>query len=634
MKQVEWRNIAQYHINLTQDYVYSEQWNDFPRCGPLLNYYVEPTLVNARGESLHVADTVLAEQRILFLGSAGSGKTTMLRALTYQLSTAFLDGSGDSCPFLIYARTLCNLDPDTAFLDEVLHAIAVESGIKLDAGSLQAACFEGRVHLLVDGLDEIAPQSRDAVIRQILDWGRRFPAVRIALSSRPAAITHSFREYSTFTIASFSNEQISLLAKRLASSSPERFRIFQRAILDHSHLANLATNPLLIQLLWSVFESHGQIPTNPTFLYSDFTDYLLSSWDQAKGIGPRGKRNLRDRHRLLERLALHLFQGGRIHFDRDDLVTVSKDLYADQFRNELLEDTVQWIESCGLLHRDSEQTYSFVHNSFLEYYTARAVRHDPSEVIRFLDREDAKEIVLFSCGLVDDVAPLVEAAVNRGLIMLAAKCLSNGHTRNRQLSEYVVREFTREIGQPFVDLLVEINAPDVTDKVPEDEIDDILDLWERAAEVDQPSHIKGSRFEDFAEAFFGTTFKVVSRDLNTENGELDLIIELGRMDPYWFEFGGDALIECKNWSSNIPLKEVGSFITKVNQGRVRLAFFVSVSGFTSDAIRTLKNNASNSTAPLVVPISGSEIKEALMRGEVLEQFFKKAIRSVKYLRKY
>ncbi len=127
---------------------------------------------------------------------------------------------------------------------------------------------------------------------------------------------------------------------------------------------------------------------------------------------------------------------------------------------------------------------------------------------------------------------------------------------------------------------------------------------------------------------------MVSRDLNTENGELDLVVELGRMDPFWFEFGGDALIECKNWSSNVPLKEVGSFVTKVNQGRVKLGFFVSVSGFTPDAIRTLRNNASNTSAPLVVPISGGEIKTALMRGEVLEEFFKKAIRSFKYLRKY
>ena len=601
---------------------------------PLFDYYVEPSLVNASSKSLPGANTLLNGRRILVLGSAGSGKTTLLRALTHQLATSYLGSVKEPWPLLIRARTLGNLDVNTAFLDEVIRELIVEVGIEIDVNTIKETCSVGNAYLLVDGLDEIYPKSRDAVIRQILDFGRRFPKVQIALTSRPAAITHDFADYSVFTIAAFDQAQIALLTERFASNSPEQAKIFQQAILEHSYLADLATNPLLLRLLWLVFEYRAEIPTNPTFLYSDFTDYLLSSWDQAKGIGPRSQRTLEERHWLLERLALKLYKGSRLHFDHLDLKAISKDLNADYVGEESFENTVRWMESSGLLHRVSDSNYSFIHKSFLEYYTARAIRRDPTDVIRLLDREDSREIVVFSCGLIDDVAPLVEAAIDRGLVVLAARCLSNGRTRNRQLSEYVVREFTREIGQPFVDLLIRINTPGTVEEVPEDDFDDIHDLWERAIDNDQPNHVKGSRFEDFSEAFFGSVFKVVSRDLNTENGELDIVIELGRMDPFWFEFGGDALIECKNWNSNVPLKEVGSFINKVNQSRVRLGFFVSVSGFTTDAIRTLKNNASNSTAPLVVPVSGSEIKTALMRGEILEEFFKDTIRAFKYLRKY
>jgi hypothetical protein len=59
----------------------------------LLEYYVEPSLLNVRGEHRSVAD-VADGARTLVLGSAGAGKTALFRSLTVQFSKSFLDGSG------------------------------------------------------------------------------------------------------------------------------------------------------------------------------------------------------------------------------------------------------------------------------------------------------------------------------------------------------------------------------------------------------------------------------------------------------------------------------------------------------------------------------------------------------------
>lgn len=163
---------------------------------------------------------------------------------------------------------------------------------------------------------------------------------------------------------------------------------------------------------------------------------------------------------------------------------------------------------------------------------------------------------------------------------------------------------------------------------------ELLHSLDSALDPRLTNHERGARFEEFAVGFFNKTLKVVSRDLRTENGELDLIVEIIRSDPFWIEFGGDALVECKNWTSNVPLSEVGAFLSKVNQGRVKLAFFLSMSGFTEDARRTLRNHAANVTAALVVPLSGASIKKALMSDVILEEFLKEEIRAMKYLRKY
>jgi restriction endonuclease Mrr len=93
-------------------------------------------------------------------------------------------------------------------------------------------------------------------------------------------------------------------------------------------------------------------------------------------------------------------------------------------------------------------------------------------------------------------------------------------------------------------------------------------------------------------------------------------------------------VECKNWNSNTPVSEVQSFTQKATQVGVKLAFFVSVSGFTDTAKASLQLTSVNPHLPLIVPISGDQIKDALGRNTDLEEFFKERIRDIKYLRKY
>jgi hypothetical protein len=57
-----------------------------------------------------------------------------------------------------------------------------------------------------------------------------------------------------------------------------------------------------------------------------------------------------------------------------------------------------------------------------------------------------------------------------------------------------------------------------------------------------------------------------------------------------------------------------------------------MNGFTADAERTLRNRSSNMTDPLIVPITGDRIRQALQDGEKLDRFFQESVREIKYLR--
>ena len=199
-------------------------------------------------------------------------------------------------------------------------------------------------------------------------------------------------------------------------------------------------------------------------------------------------------------------------------------------------------------------------------------------------------------------------------------CISRGQVSDWRLLDRVVKEFTEHIGEPFLDLLV--SRKHQQNATVSDLFSTLNDLWRKFQEPHLVAHQKGRRFEKFAAQFFGQVFKVVSTDLNTSNGELDLIIEITGQEPFWIEYGGDALVECKNWNSKTPLNEVATFAYKVARARVKLAFFVSMSGFTPNALQTLKNNSSDSAAPLVVPINGDNLRLALNGRQKLRRSLK------------
>jgi len=279
-------------------------------------------------------------------------------------------------------------------------------------------------------------------------------------------------------------------------------------------------------------------------------------------------------------------------------------------------------------------SFSFAHKMFQMYFMARHHCDQPGALFELsgLNEPDRREILNIVAGLVDDVAPLVDACLGRGLLIDAAGCLGNARAENRALCGHVAREFRRSVPSVVLQHLTSFSSPGAQ---PDQEAVDHYGLMcnlDHACDKALPNHRRGAEFEVFAQAFFAPLFTTVQRNCRTESGEIDLILEVQRQSPFWLEFGADVLVECKNLSAPVELKEVGHFDSKVRQARVKLAFFVSVSGFTANAMTDLRNLSSNPLNPLVVPITGEKIRSALRRGEDLEEFLKTAIRSIKYKR--
>ncbi|RVD46265.1 hypothetical protein EN812_18315 [Mesorhizobium sp. M4B.F.Ca.ET.169.01.1.1] len=53
-------------------------------------------------------------------------------------------------------------------------------------------------------------------------------------------------------------------------------------------------------------------------------------------------------------------------------------------------------------------------------------------------------------------------------------------------------------------------------------------------------------------------FEIIDERYWTGAGEIDLIAEITLATPFWREFGGDVLIECKNWATRLAMEKVFS----------------------------------------------------------------------------
>lgn len=599
--------------------------------GTIAELFTPPSLSGPDGNFVDASAALERSRGVVIVGPPGSGKTTLLRRLAQTQATAFVDGHNARCPALVAAAELEPGKADGRDLPSmVAAALNRRYGISAAESSLKGSFSVGDLSLYIDGLDEIHVQYRPAVFRAIHRALETYPHLQLVLSSRPAAISGWPEGFLFYYLNGFTDASVASYVVKLSQGDSERARRFLDVLRQVPRLAELARSPLLLTLLWQAFDVSGHIPDNLTFLYADFTDYLLSRERQKVGT-QRSKLSVKEVQHFLEVLALHQYDNQKHMVTREEAWHVIATAHSVRPSAFTEDEILEWILTTGLLVRESLTTVSFVHLSFLEYFTARALASDPRRLINAIDRPGGSEIAVFASGIVEDVGPLVEAAVEKRQLFLAAKCISYGRLRNEQLAQYVVQEIHREIGDRFFSLMTEarVGSPPSSET-----FTDLLGKWKL---INQPGILaveKGRRLERFAKDYFGQLFRVVRSNLNTEDGEIDLLLENQNMSPFWLEFGSDVLVECKNWSSHTPLHEVGAFTYKATRHKVKLAFFVSVAGFTSDARRTMRNQAAAAAEPLIVPLIGEDIERTLTKQEVFEEFLKERIREIKYLEKY
>jgi formylglycine-generating enzyme required for sulfatase activity/energy-coupling factor transporter ATP-binding protein EcfA2 len=329
--------------------------------------------------ALDRAEALWVTGRWMVLGDPGSGKTTLLRHLARTLAQQ------QDRPWVPLFDSLPRFLRDrTSLLERVVRRLerAGQPAQGL-AEALDRAGRDGRLLLLLDGLDEVPRESREEAEQLLRDLAVRWPATPFVVTSRPIGYRPPGSDFREVEVLPLDREhRRELLARWFGRSSgtPDVLRADEAMqALDAAELHEVAGNPLYLTLMALLFEQDIAPDRNRARLYDQVFNLLLEG-KHRPGAEPMERKEVV--RAVLRQLACGMTEDNR---DAEPVESLEDRLYRpelDRLRAEL-ERTGRWrnrlrlflddlAERTGILgsHDGAAADWRFWHRTFREALTA------------------------------------------------------------------------------------------------------------------------------------------------------------------------------------------------------------------------------------------------------------------------
>ncbi|SEL41718.1 serine protease [Streptacidiphilus jiangxiensis] len=351
-------------------------------------------------------DALAQQPRILLRGNAGSGKTTLLQWLTTLTARGELPEQltqfKDCTPILLRLRALARPGQALPSPEEFLRASGSPlAGFPGSEGWVSRRMAEGRVLLLVDGIDE-APESERRRVREWLSGLLgAYPETRCLVTTRPSAVREGwladlgFAELdllpmSRSDVAAFIDRWHAAAAESAdAGTDPEQAReqrerlarwrdVLTEAVGRKQDLGRLATNPLMCSLICALnADRQGHLPSGRMALYDAALEMLLVRRDEERGVDPASEGlalSEAQQQALLQRLAYWLIRNGQSELAREQaLARIERALpQMPQIQGTPEQVLRHLLVRSGLLREPAPGAIDFVHRTFQDYLGAQA----------------------------------------------------------------------------------------------------------------------------------------------------------------------------------------------------------------------------------------------------------------------
>ncbi|WP_414546335.1 NACHT domain-containing protein, partial [Nostoc sp. CCY0012] len=362
------------------------------------------------------------KQYLMVLGGPGVGKSTFLRKMGLEALKVQEGGFNHDCiPVFIELKRFQERDINIKnFIVKEFSICEISEPEKFTTKALE----EGKLLVLLDGLDEVSTKKSTNVINHIQDFVDIYNKNRFIASCRVAAYRHNFRQFTDVAIADFDDIQIENFIDNWFSLEPIVGKGCWEKLKSHEYTAakELTQTPLLLTLVCLLYQRSRKIPTNRATLYERALRVLLEEWAGEKGIFQEDIYKGLDTKRkeiMLSEIAHDAFQEDRLFLPRREIADKIEKLLAEMLPDEKFINGVDVLKSIELQHgvlvERAGSVYSFSHLTLQEYLTAQYIddhRQIEKLVTEHLTDERWKEVFLLVAGLMrasaDDLLLLME----------------------------------------------------------------------------------------------------------------------------------------------------------------------------------------------------------------------------------
>ena len=392
-------------------------------------------------------------QRILIKDSLGMGKSTMLKRM-------FVDVIDNEIGFPIYVE-LRNLSKKHTIVKEIINQLSsinepFEEQLLLDL------IEKGGFVFFLDGLDEIALDSRQSVVSDIQDFIAKSAKCQFVMTSREDDSLAGFGNFKGCSIVVMKSGDVSSLLLRYGENCERVVELVGKINKgEYKGIDDFLKNPLLAGLLYRAYIERDGLELKLYQLCCNIFPVFYEQHDQTKNGAythdKRSKLDAFDMERLLMVMGFKCMAMGIKEFSYDDfnrLILFASDqcgdliVKIDSFREDI-------TKSVPLFCKDGYM-YRWVHYALCDYYAARYIyiegkKNSPSILAGICKSERIKDYV-------NVLKMYAEMDVN-GFYLFVAKpvidaCVAKGLKENIDISSSSKEEVDNVIC--IMDLLYEV----------------------------------------------------------------------------------------------------------------------------------------------------------------------------------
>ncbi|MFD6996199.1 NACHT domain-containing protein [Streptomyces mirabilis] len=378
--------------------------------------YVQSDLIENDGESDRSGDFSLLPKdifdiypRVVILGDPGGGKSTLATKLCVDLARGRNRGSAAKVPFKIVMRDYANYfqRSKVSIIEYIEKVCSAKYSTPAPEGCVDYLLLNSRAAVIFDGLDELTNTAlRQDMVSAVEAFTLAYPGTPVMVTSRKVGYDLSPLDgemFESVTLGRFSYEQRKKYVKNWfgvmrTGSQAEKVRLANEFLRELSHADDLSSNPLMLGLMCALYRGVGYIPRNRPELYRRCSEFLFERWDASRDIAVEKPFERGIQYGMFA-LALNLMKSadaasgltekqlvqfttghlhGRYYEDFDSAQDAARQ-FVQYCRGRA------WVLTDVGTDEAGNDLYAFTHRTFLEYFAARQLVRECSDIESLID---------------------------------------------------------------------------------------------------------------------------------------------------------------------------------------------------------------------------------------------------------